>query len=201
LTTYCGVRQVVIVNEDNITGHDLKTGEQLWETKWDGSSNSSATASQTVQIAQNRFFVSKGYSGGGAVFELSRDDAGTWTANKVWLNHRVLLTKQNNVVIKDGYVYGLSDGVLQCVDLQNGHRQWAGEDFGHGQLLRVGDLLLVMTESGEVVLVDLNPSEFKELSRFQAIDGKTWNNPALSGNHLLVRNGEEAACYELPLAP
>jgi outer membrane protein assembly factor BamB len=200
LATYCGLRQVVIVNEDNITGHDLKTGEQLWETKWDGSSNSSATASQTVQISPNRFFVSKGYSGGGAVFELSRDDAGTWTVNKVWFNHRVLLTKQNNVVVKDGFVYGLSDGVLQCVNLENGKRQWAGEDFGHGQLLRVGDLLLVMTEAGEVALVDLNPTEFKQFGSFQAIDGKTWNNPALSGNRLLVRNGEEAACYELPLA-
>jgi len=200
LATYCGVRQVVIVNEDNITGHDLKTGDTLWETKWDGSSNSSATASQTVPIASNRFFVSKSYSGGGAVFELSRGDDGDWTLNKIWQNHRVLLTKQNNVIVKDGLVYGLSDGVLQCVDLENGKRRWAGADFGHGQLLRVGDLLLVVTESGEVALVDLNPSEFNELARFQAIDGKTWNNPALSGNRLLVRNGEEAACYELPLA-
>jgi outer membrane protein assembly factor BamB len=201
LATYCGVRQVVIVNEDNITGHDLKTGEVLWETKWDGSSNSSATASQTVPIAQNRFLVSKSYSGGGAVFELSRGDDGTWAVNKIWQNHRVLLTKQNNVIVKDGFVYGLSDGVLQCVDLENGKRSWAGADFGHGQLLRVGDLLLVVTESGEVALVDLNPDEFKEFSTFQAIDGKTWNNPALSGNRLLVRNGEETACYELPLAP
>jgi outer membrane protein assembly factor BamB len=201
VATFCGMRQVVIVNEDNITGHDLKTGDTLWETKWDGSSNSSATASQTVPIAPNRFLVSKSYSGGGAVFELSRGDDGAWTVNKVWQNHRVLLTKQNNAVVKDGFVYGLSDGVLQCVDLASGKRQWAGEDFGHGQLLRVDDLLLVMTESGEVALVDLNPSEFKERSRFQAIDSKTWNNPALSGNRLLVRNGEEAACYELPLAP
>ena len=201
LATYCGVRQVVIVNEDNIAGHDLNTGEVLWETKWDGSSNSSATASQTVPIAPNRFFVSKSYSGGGAVFELSRDDAGAWAVNKVWFNHRVLLTKQNNVIVKDGSVYGLSDGVLQCVDLENGKRRWAGTDYGHGQLLRVGDLLLIVTEAGEVALVDLNPTEFKEFSTFQAIEGKTWNNPALSGNRLLVRNGEEAACYELPLAP
>ena len=57
-----------------------------------------------------------------------------------------------------------------------------------------------MTEAGEVALVDLNPTEFKQFGSFQAIDGKTWNNPALSGNRLLVRNGEEAACYELPLA-
>ena len=33
----------------------------------------------------------------------------------------------------------------------------------------------------------------------QALEGKTWNNLALSGNRLLIRNGEEAACYELPV--
>jgi outer membrane protein assembly factor BamB len=205
LATYCGVRQIVIVNEDTITGHDVKTGEVLWNTMWDGTSNQAASASQTVPVADNRFFVSKGYSiGGGALFELehsasSNGDDGAWKVHKLWQNHHIMQTKLDSVVIKDGFIYGLSDGTLQCADLKTGHRQWSGADYGHGQLLRVGDVLLVSTEYGDVTLVEFNPNEFHELAKFTALEGKTWNNPALVGNLLLVRNAQEAACYELPL--
>jgi outer membrane protein assembly factor BamB len=200
LATYGGVRQIVIVNEASITGHDPKTGELLWEAPWEGSSGSSASASQSVQVANDRLFVSKGYSmGGGALFEIKHEDD-NWTTKKLWHNHRVLMTKFSNVIVKDGAVYGLSDGVLQCVDLASGKPKWIGADYGHGQVMRVGELLLVVGEDGTVALVNLDPTAFLEHSRMQAIEGKTWNNPALSGNRLLVRNSEEAACYELPLA-
>ncbi len=138
---------------DNITGHDPKTGEVLWTAPWEGSSNSAASASQTVQIADDKFFVSKGYSiGGGAVFEVKHHPGSdpAWTVKRLWLNHRVLQTKLDNVIIKDGFVYGLSDGILQCVDVANGKRAWAGADYGHGQLLRVGDVLLVTTETARL---------------------------------------------------
>jgi outer membrane protein assembly factor BamB len=217
LGNYGGVRQIVIVNEDNITAHDPATGEVLWTVPWEGSSNSTASASQTVPVTTISFFVSKGYSmGGGALFQVmhhdqhdedaegaaaSADGQPGWIVKRIWHNHRVLQTKLNNVIVKDGFVYGLSDGILQCVDLATGQRVWAGADYGHGQLLRVGNLLLITSETGEVALVELDFASFHELARFQALEGKTWNNPALSGNLLLVRNAQEAACYELPLQP
>jgi hypothetical protein len=154
--------------------------------------------------------------GGGAVFQVHRrhDSADNptskgssaptdsdWLVKRLWHNHRVLQTKLDNVVVKDRFVYGLSDGILQCVDLSTGNRNWAGDDYGHGQLLRIGDLLLITGETGEVALVALNPDSFKQLAKFQALEGKTWNNPALSGNLLLVRNAQQAAAYELPLSP
>jgi outer membrane protein assembly factor BamB len=200
LANYGGVRQIVIVNEDNITGHDPKTGDVLWETKWEGSSKATASCSQTVPFGDDRFFVSKGYSGGAAAFQVTRNADGTWETKQLWRNHRVLKTKLDNVIIKNGYVYGLSDGILECVDANTGQRQWEGEDYGHGQVLRVGDVLLVTQEWGAVALVALDPTAYKELAHFQAIEGKTWNNPALVGDLLLVRNDQEAACYKLPLA-
>src|SRR5262249_16219715 len=88
---------------------------------------------------------------------------------------------------------------LQCVDIQTGKKCWAGDDYGHGQVLRIGDTLLVTGEDGVVALVEFNPVAFHEFAKLQAINGKTWNNPAISGNRLLVRNAEEAACFEVPL--
>jgi outer membrane protein assembly factor BamB len=197
LVTYGGVRQIVIVNEDNITGHDPATGRVLWQAPWDGSSTAAASASQTVPIGGDRFFVSKGYSGGSAVFQVLHSGDEKWSVKLVWRNHRVLKTKLTNVVTKDGFVYGLSDGVLECVDLQNGQSKWRGDDYGHGQVMRVGDLMLVTGEWGDVALVVLDPAQYRELCRFQALEGQTWNNPALAGNLFLVRNAQQAACYEM----
>ncbi len=137
--------------------------------------------------------------GGGALFEIQRDDQNKWKAKKLWHNRRVLMTKLNNVVIHNGLIYGPADGVLQCVDLETGRKRWEGGESVM-QVLRVGNVLLVMGEWGKVSLVALDGENYRELTSFQAIAGQTWNNPALAGKYLLVRNGEEAACYELPLA-
>ena len=91
------------------------------------------------------------------------------------------------------------DHTVELLDLATGSPKWKGGRYGHGQVLLVGDVLLVTTESGEVVLVDAVSTGHHERSRFEALTGKTWNNAALSGRYLLVRNDQEAACYELPL--
>jgi len=120
---------------------------------------------------------------------------------EVWHESGNLKTKFTNVVIHDGHAYGLSDGILECVRLADGKRQWKGGRYGQGQVLRVGGLLLVQAESGEVVLVEASPAKHTVRGRLGAIRGQTWNNLCLAGNRLLVRNAEEAACYEVPVVP
>jgi outer membrane protein assembly factor BamB len=86
-------------------------------------------------------------------------------------------------------------------DLETGQRRWKEGRYGSGQLLLLGDqpLLLVLTDTGEVVLVAANPEKRQELGRFQAIEGKTWNHPVIAHGRLYVRNADEIACYELRL--
>jgi outer membrane protein assembly factor BamB len=200
LATLCGVRQVLIINQDWVVGHRLDDGEMLWRYPWPGNSGSNASASQAVAVGENRVFVSKGYHVGCALIKIAQDDAGRWNTQAVWEQKALLRTKLTNVVLHQGHVYGLSQGILECVELESGRRRWKKGRYGHGQIVLVGETILVSAETGEVALVEASSRGFRELTRFQAIEGKTWNNPALAGPFLLVRNDREAACYRLPLA-
>jgi outer membrane protein assembly factor BamB len=201
LATLGGVEQILIVNEETASGHDVATGSVLWECSRPGHTNRDPNVSQAVPVAPNQVFFSKGYGGGATLVRLNPKGDGKFSAETVWASPRVMKTKFTNVAMRDGYAYGLSDGILECVEVAGGASKWKQGRYGHGQILRVGDLLLVLTEQGEVVLVEATPDRTNSvLGRFQAIEGLTWNNLALYGPYLLVRNAEEAACYKLPLA-
>jgi outer membrane protein assembly factor BamB len=206
LATLQGERQILIVNQDYVSGHRVETGEQLWEFPWPGCSATNANVSQVVPLSESRVLVSKGYHGGAKLVEISVT-GDTWQTSDVWVNDRVLLTKFSNVVVRDDYVLGLSDGILQCVDIASGKRLWRAGRYNQGQILGVRgpeqteDLLLVQAESGDVILVWTRREGSEELGRIAALDGRTWNNPALYGRFLLVRNDQTAACYELPVLP
>jgi len=198
LYTIAGTPQIVIVNETSISGHDPQTLVELWQIPWAGGSSSNASAPQTHLLPDDRLFVSKGYGVGAMVFRVSRD-GDNWLAKKVWHNSAVLKTKFSNPVVVNGYAYGLSDGRLQCADLKTGKRQWsASKDFGHGQMLALGELLLILAEDGELCLCEANPDRYVLLTQQPVLQDKSWSNPVLAGKYLFVRNASEAACYEMP---
>ena len=198
LVTVCGRELVLTVNEAQVAAFEPATGDAVWQFPWPGHSNSDASCSQPHVLDGDRLFISKGYGVGAAVFSLSvRNDQ--WTIEPVWQRANLLKTKFTNVAIDAGHAYGLSDGILECVRLADGERAWKRGRYGQGQLLRVGGTILVQAESGEVVAVPATPRRPEELGRLAAIDGQTWNNLCLAGSRLLVRNAEEAACYEVSI--
>lgn len=199
MATVAGREVIIVVNESRVVGFDPSTREVVWQFDWPGHSDSDASCSQAVSLGGRRVFVSKGYGIGAAVFEVQDDAAAPWAVREVWHETSSLKTKFTNVVVHEGHAYGLSDGILECVRLDDGRRRWKAGRYGQGQVLRVGGLLLVQAESGEVVLVDCTPDKHRVRGRFAAIAGQTWNNLCLAGRRLLVRNAEQAACYEVPV--
>jgi outer membrane protein assembly factor BamB len=153
-----------------------------------------ANASQAVPISGNWLLLTKGYSGGAELLAIAGEKP---TPISVWKNPLLLQTKLTNVCVIDGHVYGLSEGILECVEAASGERKWKAGRYRHGQILGVGDLILVLAEDGRLALVEANPEKHVELGSIQALEGKTWNNLCLYGRKVLVRNGEEAACFEL----
>ena len=109
----------------------------------------------------------------------------------------------NDFVAHQGYLYGFDNNIFACLDLSTGERKWKKGRYGNGQVLLLpdADQLLVISEDGELVLLRATSDKLTEVARHRVLDGRTWNHPVLVGNRLYVRNGEQAACFEMPLAP
>ena len=195
LTTLAGVEQIVIFNQGLITAHEPLSGELLWKQPWP--TPSVECVSQPVPLPNDKLLVSSGYGVGAKLFQISRNSSGEFDVSTIW-ETIYLKAKFTNIIHYEGYLYGLDDGIFACINPTDGTRQWKRGRYGHGQTLLISDVLLVLTESGEVVLVDPDPSSHIEHARFAALKGRTWNTPALAGDYLIVRNDREAACYQLP---
>lgn len=209
LAEIAGVRQVVSVDEGFVTSRRADDGQPLWEFQWPSSSGADAASSQPIPLPGDQLFVSKGYGLGSTLMQISSETEGDWRVEPAWRGTRqygekpVLKTKMGNVVIRDGYIYGLDDIYLQCVELETGKKKWKKRrkpKFGHGQIMLIGDAILVLSELGELVLVEASPEGYNEAASMQVFDDSqiTWNNPAFAFPYLLLRNAEEAVCLELP---
>jgi outer membrane protein assembly factor BamB len=191
-----GASQILTFNVRQITSHDPHTGRILWNHPWPGSHPRVAVP---LVVATNRVLFSSGYGVGSELIELSvDDDAGSWTAQSIWKSRR-MKAKFANLVARDGHLFGLDDGILACLNLADGTQLWKEGRYGHGQGLLIDNLLLLMAESGELVLLRPTPQSRNELRRLTVFSAKTWNPIALAGDLLLVRNDQEAAALILPL--
>ena len=140
-----------------------------------------------MPLAGDRLFLSKGYGTGSSLLAIRENATGKLAAEPLWNPpiKRVMKTKFCNVVMRDGYVYGLDDVLLSCIELETGKLKWKKRrdpPFGHGQIMLIGDVILVLSETGELALVEASPERYRELASLQALDRRnvTWNNPAYS---------------------
>ncbi len=196
LATVAGVRQIFSVNQNSVTGHDPESGAVLWSFPWEGIM---PKVGQPQVVGEDQVLVTCSYDLDSHLLKLTPSGDGKLQAEAVWSDDN-LRTKFSTALVKDGYAYGLSEGIFTCIDLATGERVWKGGRYGFGQNLLVGNVILVTTERGDVVLLEATPEEHRELAEFKAIDGVAWNPPALAGAFLLVRSEKEAACLRLPLA-
>jgi outer membrane protein assembly factor BamB len=201
LTTIHDVPQVLLFTSEGLDGHDPRTGQLLWSFPWTNSVKVNVSQPVRIPATSGDLVVATGYDTGSARVRVTRSAGDTWSATAVWENRKPLMqAKFTTPVFHQGFIYGLDNGILACLDPETGKRLWHDGRFGHGQILLAGSLLLVQAEDGRVALVEPNPESLRLLARLPALDGKTWNNPALAGEYLLVRNDREAVCYRLPLS-
>ena len=191
LVTIDGVQQVLFMNGVGAISLAVSDGKKLWEHAW--SSNSIV---QPALISESDVLITS--QDGGARRLAVNHSAGSWTVAERWTSN-TLKPYFNDFVVHKGHAFGFDGRILACIDLQTGERKWKGGRYGNGQLVLLPDqdLLLVLSEEGELALVAATPDQFTERAKVAAIQGKTWNHPVLVGDMLLVRNAEEMAAFRL----
>jgi outer membrane protein assembly factor BamB len=193
LVSIGGENQVLSFDDSGVIAVDPATGALRW--RHDAPSHGWRAVQPHALGDQQVLFGSEDL---GLVLVGLKKAEQSWTATQRWTTKN-LKPAYNDFVLLDGSIYGFDGGIFCCVDAKTGERHWKGGHYGHGQVLLLADqrLLLVLSETGEVVLLTANPRKLDELGKFQALEGKTWNNPAIAHGRLYVRNDQVMACYEL----
>ena len=191
--TLDGVPQIVALHGEGVVGLAPADGAVLWQHEWSG-----YPIVQPAQTADGDLLVSVTDRSGVRRLGI-RQNAGGWTVEERWTSIR-LKPYFNDFVVHKGHAFGFDGSILACINVADGERAWKGGRYGNGQLLLLADqdLLLVLSEKGELALVRATTEAFTELARVPAISGKTWNHPVLVDDVLLVRNGEEMVAFRLP---
>ena len=193
LFTIDGEKQVLMLNEKGATSFEPSSGKVIWEY-----ANGEERIVQPSVTPDNQFLISTRQGTSLLCLRLQkRQDS--WTISEQWTSNRIK-PNFNDYVIHKGYAFGFDGISLACMDLKDGSRKWKSGRYG-GQviLLAEQDLLLLLSETGEVALVRAIPDYFTEISNIQAIEGKTWNHPVMAGDILLVRNTREMAAFRLSI--
>jgi len=196
--TIDGVDQILLLGGPGAISVDPASGTVLWQHEWAPGAITQPALMPDGDVLVNAI-VATGGIGVRRLAVARRSNA--WTVEERWTSSG-LKPYFNDFVVHNGHAFGFDGSILACIDLEDGQRRWKGGRYGNGQLLLLADedVLLVSSEDGELVLVEANPDEYREVARFPALDGKTWNHPVLVGDVLIVRNGEEMAAFRLPLA-
>jgi outer membrane protein assembly factor BamB len=190
LVTLAGVRQILAHTETRLVGLSPENGTLLWEFPW----RTPYASAQPLVTAADRVFISA--ESDAAMLQLAAGADGQLIARELWRTTR-MNNKFTSPVLHDGFIYGLDEAILACIDASTGDLKWKGGRYGYGQVMLASGHLIVLTEEGELALVRADPASHQEVTRFPAIDGKTWNHPAMSDGILLIRNIEEMAAYDL----
>ena len=193
LVELAGRRQVVVVSSSRVIGLVPESGAVLWSYPWD--TDMGINVSQPVMVDNNRFFISSGYGKGAALVEVKGSGA-SFTATTIWENIN-MKNKFNSSVLHNGYVYGLDEGILTCLDVNTGERKWKEGRYGYGQVLLASGHLIVTSDTGDLALIKASPDKYTEVARFTALQGKTLNYLAIADGRLLVRNANEMAAYDI----
>jgi len=187
--------QLIVALEGEILSINPNNGELHWSHKWKILVNNH-NISQPAQLNNDTLLISAGYGTGAEAFQIIRD--GTKIKTKTLWTSKLLKTKFSSAVYWDGFIYGLNENRLVCLNAKDGTLKWRGKKYGYGKIVAASGHLIILGDSGDLALVEMNPNTFSEKIEFKALEGgRTWNYPALANGLLFIRNSHEMACFDL----
>lgn len=209
LATIHGVRQVIFATQSGLVSLNPQTGSLLWRSAYPFTYGSSIGVSPVVY--DDMVFVCGAHAYGmGSVALQASVTNNTWTTTRLWWTNNPA-SHWMTPIVHQGFLYG-QFGIqqfdnnpstqLKCIEMRTGIVKWSTNNFGHGATLLVDDHLLVITETGQLVLAKPNTNAYTEVARFLAIPNyngttnKCWNVPAVADGRVYIRSTSYAAAFD-----
>ncbi len=200
LMTICNRPQIVFHAGSGILGINPTDGTVLWQYEWTNEFKTNATQPLQERDHPNDLFVATGYKGGAARITITETDSGKFQVKTIWSTRKTMKTKFCSIAQFGNALVGLDNGILCAVDINRGERLWKKGRYGHGQMLKVGEHLLVVEEKGNVRILKPGTKGHNPVGdSVKALNRKTWNHPVLIDDRLILRNDQKIVCVQLPL--
>ncbi len=198
--TILGQRQIVYFTQSGLVSVNPEDGKLLWKHPF--KYNVSTAASPVV--AGDIVYCAAGYGVGATAARISRE-GGSFKTTELWrtTGNQPVANHWSTPVHHDGHLYGMfsfkeyGSGPLKCVDIATGKVKWERAGFGAGQVILAGDTVVALSDKGEIITVETNPNQYKEIARAKVVSGKCWSSPTVANGKLYVRSTKEAVCLDV----
>ncbi len=194
--TFNGRRYALVFTRNGLVGLDPETGEIRFEKRWRSRLGASVNAA-TPLVTGNQVFISASYGTGAALLRVSSGElTDVWTGDESMTNHYA------TAIVHEGILYGYHgrqeySPSLRAVDLQTGTVHWSQDRFGAGTIALAGDRLVILRESGELMLAEASPAGLTPLAIASILPGTVRAYPAIAGGRLFARNTDTLVAVDL----
>ncbi len=176
-----------------VFGVEAASGRHFWSVPWNTLWDLNAA---DPIIYESRMFVSSGNGVGCALYDLTVDPP-----REVWRNKHLMNT-MNSSVLWQGLLFGFSDSRLSCVDWNTGEERWSTLDLRRGSLIVADGKLVLLSESGRLVVAEATSREYRPLAQAKILSGRCWTTPVLSGGLIFARNAAgDVVCLDVSKPP
>ncbi|HTI69626.1 MAG TPA: PQQ-binding-like beta-propeller repeat protein [Candidatus Limnocylindria bacterium] len=191
-----GRERLLSFDREGLSVIEGRTGVELFQFHWRARMAASVNAASPV-LDGERVFLTASYGTGAVLLKPVKD-----TYEAVWSDQEGLSAHFTTPVLYQGHLYGYhgrqeQGQELRCIDLETGKVRWSEPQFGTGSVIRSGSLLVLVKESGELVLAKADPAGLRPLAQSQIVGSGVRALPALSDGCLYVRDKRQLHCIEL----
>jgi len=197
--TILGVRQIIFFTQSGLVSVEPKTGSVLWRFPF----KFAVSTAMSPVVSGNTVYCSAGYGVGASACQITRPGE-AFAAAPLWFQPASVINNHwSTPVCANGFLYGLfgqaqfGRGPLKCVDVASGKVMWSKDGFGPGGCTLVEGHVLVLSDSGDLVVVKASATGYAEEARSHILAGKCWNSVSVSNGRIYARSTKEGVCLDL----